>query len=41
LPIFLRERLLGLWLVFKGFKTAPVIAPDSQAQPIAPVFGAA
>ena len=28
LPIFLWELLLGLWLVFKGFRTVPVIAPE-------------
>jgi hypothetical protein len=41
LPIFLWELLLGLWLVFKGFRTVPVIEPDSRAQAIAPAFGAA
>ena len=30
LPIFLWELLLGLWLVFKGFKTAPVIEAESR-----------
>ena len=40
-PIFLWELLLGLWLVFKGFKAAPVIAADSRAQAIEPAFGAA
>lgn len=41
LPIFLWELLLGLWLVFKGFKTVPVIARDNRAQAIAPASGAA
>lgn len=41
LPIFLWELLLGLWLVFKGFRTVPVIAPDSRAQASAPAYGAA
>jgi hypothetical protein len=40
LPIFLWELLLGLWLVFKGFKTVPVIASDRE-QAIAPAYGAA
>ena len=40
-PIFLWELMLGLWLVFKGFRTVPVIAPDSREQAIAPAFGAA
>jgi hypothetical protein len=41
LPIFLWELLLGLWLVFKGFRPVPVIAPESREQAIAPAFGAA
>ena len=41
LPIFLWELLLGLWLVFKGFKTVPVIAPDAREQASAPAYGAA
>ena len=41
LPIFLWELLLGLWLVFKGFRTVPVIAPDGREQAIAPALGAA
>ena len=41
LPIFLWELLLGLWLVFKGFRTVPVIARDNRAQAIAPASGAA
>ncbi len=41
LPIFLWELLLGLWLVFKGFKPVPVNAPDDQAQAVVPAFGAA
>jgi hypothetical protein len=39
LPIFLWELLLGLWLVFKGFRASPVTARDSQGQAVAPVFG--
>ena len=41
LPIFLWELFLGLWLVFKGFKTAPVDAAESRAQATAQAFGAA
>ena len=41
LPIFLWELTLGLWLVFKGFRTAPVIAADNRAQATEPAFGAA
>ena len=41
LPIFLWELLLGLWLVFKGFRTVPVIERDSREQAIAPAYGAA
>ena len=41
LPIFVWELFLGLWLVFKGFKTAPVDAADGRAQATAPAFGAA
>jgi hypothetical protein len=41
LPIFLWELLLGLWLVFKGFKPVQVIAPESPERAIAPAFGAA
>jgi hypothetical protein len=39
LPIFLWELLLGLWLVFKGFKSGPISSPDSQAPAVAPAFG--
>ncbi len=41
LPIFLWELLLGLWLVFKGFRTVPVTAPEGREQAVAPAFGAA
>jgi hypothetical protein len=41
LPIFLWELLLGLWLVFKGFRAVPVIASDTRESAIAPAFGAA
>jgi Domain of unknown function (DUF4386) len=41
LPIFLFELLLGLWLVFKGFKPSPVLAPDSREQGLAPGYSPA
>jgi hypothetical protein len=41
LPIFVWEFSLGLWLVFKGFKPSPVLAPESREHAIAPVFAAA
>jgi hypothetical protein len=41
LPIFVWELTLGLWLVFKGFKTSPVLEPDSREQAIAPAYAAA
>ena len=41
LPIFLWELLLGLWLVFKGFRTVPITEPEVREQAIAPAFGAA
>ena len=41
LPIFLWELLLGLWLVFKGFRAVPVIASDTRDPAIAAAFGAA
>jgi hypothetical protein len=41
LPIFLFELLLGLWLVFKGFKPSPVLGPDSREQAIAPAYAPA
>jgi hypothetical protein len=40
-PIFLWELSLGLWLVFKGFKSSPVLAPDSRDHGIAPAYAAA
>jgi len=39
-PIFLWELTLGLWLVFKGFRTAPVTAADKRAQATEPAFAA-
>ena len=39
LPIFLWELLLGLWLVFKGFRSTPITTADSQAPAAAPAFG--
>ena len=41
LPIFLWELLLGLWLVFKGFRNVPVVAPEHREQAISPAFGTA
>jgi hypothetical protein len=41
LPIFVWELSLGLWLVFKGFRPSPVLAPDSREQGIAPAYAAA
>jgi hypothetical protein len=41
LPIFLWELLLGLWLVFKGFRTVPTTTPASQAPAVAPALGSA
>ena len=41
LPIFVWELSLGLWLVFKGFKPSPVLAPASREQEIAPAYAAA
>jgi hypothetical protein len=38
-PIFLWELSLGLWLVFKGFRSTQSTAPDSQAPAVAPSFG--
>ena len=41
LPIFVWEFSLGLWLVFKGFRPSPVLAPESRGQAIAPVYATA
>jgi hypothetical protein len=41
LPIFAWEFSLGLWLVFKGFRPAPLLAPESRAQTNAPAYAAA
>ena len=41
LPIFLWELLLGLWLVFKGFRTVPTTTPESQAAAVSPALGSA
>jgi hypothetical protein len=41
LPIFVWELSLGLWLVFKGFRPSPVLAPDRREQEIAPAYAAA
>ncbi len=41
LPIFLWELLLGLWLVFKGFRTVPPTKVDGREQAIAPALSAA
>jgi len=40
-PIFVWELSLGLWLVFKGFKSSPVLALDSRDHGIAPAYAAA
>ena len=40
-PEFIWELSIGLYLTFKGFKsTAPVLAPDSRTQAIAPAYAA-
>jgi hypothetical protein len=41
LPIFVWELSLGLWLVFKGFRPSPVLAPDRREQELAPAYAAA
>ena len=41
LPIFVWEFSLGLWLVFKGFRPAPVLEPARREQGIAPAHIAA
>ncbi len=41
LPIFVWELSLGLWLVFKGFKPSPVVAPAGREQEIAPAYAVA
>jgi hypothetical protein len=41
IPEIVWELFLGLWLTFKGFKSAPVSAPDSREHEIAPAYTAA
>ncbi len=41
LPIFLWELLLGLWLVFKGFRTVPATTVEGREQAVAPALSAA
>jgi hypothetical protein len=40
-PEFIWELFLGLYLTFKGFKSSPVLAPESREQAISPVYAAA
>jgi len=40
-PIFLWELSLGLWLVFKGFKSSPLLAAASREPRIAPEYATA
>ena len=40
-PEFIWELFLGLYLTFKGFKSSPVLAPESREQGIAPAYAAA
>jgi hypothetical protein len=40
-PEFIWELFLGLYLTFKGFKTSPVLAPESREQVISPAYAAA
>jgi len=40
-PEFIWELFLGLYLTFKGFKSSPVLAPESREQAGAPVYAAA
>ena len=32
IPEIIWELFLGLWLTFKGFKSSPVLAPESREQ---------
>ena len=41
IPEIVGELFLGLWLTFKGFKAASVVAPESQEQAIASGYAAA
>ena len=41
LPIFLWELLLGVWLVFKGFRTVPATTVEGRGQAVAPALSAA
>jgi hypothetical protein len=41
IPEIIWEAFLGLWLTFKGFKSSPILAPDSRAHEIAPAYAAA
>jgi hypothetical protein len=40
-PEIVWEAFLGLWLTFKRFRQAPILAPESQEQAIAPAYAAA
>jgi hypothetical protein len=40
-PEFIWELFLGLYLTFKGFKSSPVLAPESRELGIAPTYAAA
>jgi len=39
-PEFIWELFLGLYLTFKGFKSSPVLAPESRELGIAPTYAA-
>ena len=41
IPEIIWEAFLGLWLTFKGFKSSPILAPDSREHEIAPAYAAA
>jgi hypothetical protein len=40
-PEIVWEAFLGVWLTFKRFRQAPILAPESQEQAIAPAYAAA
>jgi hypothetical protein len=40
-PEFIWELFLGLYLTFKGFKSSPILAPESREQAISPAYAAA
>jgi hypothetical protein len=40
IPEIVWEAFLGLWLTFKGFRQAPILAGESREQAIAPAYAA-